>query len=26
MPSVPGTYPYICSIHGASMSGTIIVE
>jgi plastocyanin len=26
MPSIPGTYPYICSIHGASMSGTIIVE
>jgi cytochrome c peroxidase len=26
MPSVTGTYPYICSIHGAAMSGTIIVE
>ena len=24
--NVPGTYPYFCRVHGAAMSGTIIVQ
>jgi plastocyanin len=26
MPATPGTYRYQCAVHGAAMSGTIIVQ
>ena len=26
MPTAPGTYPFQCAVHGAAMSGTIIVK
>ena len=26
MPTVPGTYPYQCAVHGAQMRGTVIVQ
>jgi hypothetical protein len=26
MPATPGTYRYPCAVHGAAMSGTIIVQ
>ncbi len=24
--NIPGTYPYFCRVHGAAMSGTIVVQ
>jgi plastocyanin len=24
--NTPGTYHYICGVHGASMSGTVVVQ
>jgi plastocyanin len=26
MPTAPGRYAYQCSVHGASMSGTVVVQ